>query len=260
MYLKLGTYSAFVMLIFFFVILGIYYWQSKQGKSYTIKRSILALEMIPQAIGRAVEMGKPLHGCTGGSSTTSWRGPHVLAGMALMEHIAKLASDANIAFWQSPVTPDQIVLAEDALRMGYARGDNPDAFKKEYVVFHGADDGSFVAGVFGLLDRIKPGANFLLGGFGGEAILLAEEGNKTGAFQIAGTPTTWQLPYFATCCEYVMMSDEIYAAGCIVSDDNDATSIIIGIDVVKVLLVVLTIIGTLATTFGITLIKDIMVM
>jgi hypothetical protein len=246
------------MFVIILSVLFIYLTLAKSGRTFTIKRKIPAIDMIPHAVGRATEQGKSIHGSTGGSSTTSTRGPHVLAGLTMMEHVAEFAGKNNIPFYQSPLDPDQIVLAQEALQTGYLKGGNPEAFHKEYVLFHGTSDGSFAAGVLGFLSRERPGANFLFGGFGGESILLAEEGNRIGAFQIAGTPTIAQLPFLVTTCDYLMMADELFVAGCIISGDQSDTSLIIAEDLLKLGLIVLAILGTVLITFNINWLKVIL--
>jgi len=60
--------------------------------------------------------------------------------------------------------------------------------------------------------REKPAANFFMGMFYAESLILAETGNRTGAIQIAGTDADTQLPFFITACDYTLMGEELYAA------------------------------------------------
>jgi hypothetical protein len=238
------------LLIFFFLDLLVFYYMARKGKTFEIKKKIAAFEMLPEAVGRATEMGKPMHGATGGSSTTSWRGPHVVAGLTVMGYVAELCAKSGVALYVSPIEPDQLVLAEDAVRGGYTRAGRPDLFKREYILFHGREDASYAIGIWGFLDRERPAAQLLLGGYGSEALQIAEMGNKIGALQIGGTPTTWQVPFLAVSVDYLMIGDELFAAGCIASRDPLDASFMIGEDVLKGLIIFLIVIGALAATLG----------
>jgi hypothetical protein len=46
---------------------------------------------------------------------------------------------------------------------------------------------------------------------------MAETGAQTGAFQIAGTDSVLQLPFFVTACDYTLMGEELYAASAYLS-------------------------------------------
>ena len=46
---------------------------------------------------------------------------------------------------------------------------------------------------------------------------MAETGAQTGAFQIAGTDSVLQLPFFVTACDYTLIGEELYAASAYLS-------------------------------------------
>lgn len=250
MYLGKGMISAFILFLFFFIVLFVCYYLAKRGRKFAIKKEITALGMIPSAVGRATEMGKVIHAASGGSSTTSWRGPHVVAGMTILGYAAEIAAKNGVPVYVSSQEPDQLVIADDVLRSAYLRGGKPEMYKREYVLYHGREDGSYVAGVWGFLAREKPAVQFLFGGFGGEAILFAEQGNRVGCLQIAATPTTLQIPFFAVSCDYLMIGDEVFAAGCLISGDPIDTSLIVGEDVLKLMIITLSTLGAIFATFA----------
>src|SRR5690606_6161503 len=98
--------------------------------------------------------------------------------------------------------------------------------------------------------REKPAANFLLGYFYAESLLLAETGNTTGAIQIAGTDAQAQLPFFITTCDYTLIGEELYAASAYLSREPMLLGSLRGQDVAKAFVMVMIFIGTLLSTFG----------
>jgi len=248
--IKDGTITPFLFLIVIFVFVFATYYAAKKGKKFSIKKKIAAFDAIPEAIGRATEMGRPMHSTSGGSRTESWRGPHVVAGLTLIAYVAEMAARIDIPFYLSVNYPDQIVVGDETLRSAYLKAGHPERYKREYVLYHGDTDSSYSGGMMGFMMRNNVGANFMLGGFGSESLLLAETGNRLGAMQIAGTPTTWQLPFLVTTCDYVMMGDEVYAAGCLVTGDPIETSFVISQDYLKIISIALIILGTIISTLG----------
>ncbi|UCG92590.1 MAG: hypothetical protein JSV97_02455, partial [candidate division WOR-3 bacterium] len=65
----------------------------------------------------------------------------------------------------------------------------------------------------------KPATNLFLGYFWAESLILAETGASTGAIQIAGTDSVFQLPFFITACDYTLIGEELYAASAYLSKE-----------------------------------------
>ena len=104
--------------------------------------------------------------------------------------------------------------------------------------------------------RDKPAANFFMGYYYAEALILTETGASTGAIQIAGTDASTQLPFFVTTCDYTLIGEELYAASAYLSREPLVLGSLKGQDMAKVFMMVMIIIGTLLMTFGVVFIKD----
>jgi hypothetical protein len=92
--------------------------------------------------------------------------------------------------------------------------------------------------------RELPAANFFLGLYGGESLLLSETGATTGAIQIAGTDQTTQLPFFVVACDYTLMGEELYAASAYLSRDPILVGTLKAQDWSKVILATLLLAGS----------------
>ena len=98
--------------------------------------------------------------------------------------------------------------------------------------------------------RKKPAANFFMGSYFAEALLLTETGASTGAIQIAGTDSDHQLPFFVTTCDYTFIGEELYAASAYLSREPIQVGTLRGQDIGKALILGVLGIGTLLATLG----------
>jgi hypothetical protein len=66
------------------------------------------------------------------------------------------------------------------------------------------------------------------------------------------------MPFLVATCDYMLLAEELFAAGASVSNDPDMLGSIKGEDVIKLLLVAVTGIGFLLGAAGITVIADLL--
>ena len=76
--------------------------------------------------------------------------------------------------------------------------------------------------------------------------------------QIGGTNNTHQMPFLVATCDYMLLAEELFAAGAVVSQDPDMLGSIRGEDMMKWLLVAVMAVGFLLGAAGITAIADLL--
>ena len=103
----------------------------------------------------------------------------------------------------------------------------------------------------GMFEREKIAANIMVGAYFWEAIVLAEHGGSVGAMQIGGTARQSQLPAFVASCDYLIIGDEMFAANAYITKDEQQISNIAGQDIVRIIVLAIMILGTLASLVGI---------
>jgi hypothetical protein len=203
--------------------------KAKKGQHIFI-RKIAGLNAIDDALGRSTEMGKPVLFVPGIMGIENLE---TLASVSILGHIAKKTA----AFETDLKVPvrDALVFstAQEVIKESYLASGRPDAFNDNMVEFVTSEQFGYVAGVNGYMVREKPAANFLLGCFYAESLLLAETGNSIGAIQVAGTANPSQIPFFITACDYTLIGEELYAAGAYLSDDAKAKGSLKGQDMGK---------------------------
>src|SRR5262249_8431931 len=87
------------------------------------------------------------------------------------------------------------------------------------------------------------------GQFFAESLILAEAGHGVGAIQVAGTPSTTQIPFFIASCDYTIIGDEFYAGSAYLTREPVLLGSLIGQDYGKILLLTLIVLGILAVSF-----------
>ncbi len=232
-----------VLLYTLIVILCFLY--ARRGDMYV--RPIAGLEAVEDAIGRATEMGKPMlfvSGLTGIGDIST------IASMLVLGHLAK-----HTAAYETPILVpcnDPLVMAaeREIVREAYLEAGRPENYKPDNIFFVTDSQFGYVAAIDGIMVREKPAANFFMGYFYAESLILAETGNMTGAIQIAGTDADTQIPFFITACDYTLMGEELYAASAYLSRHPTLLAQLKGQDIGKAIMTVLLILSTLAVTLG----------
>ncbi len=179
---------------------------AQAGRSLYIRR-LPAIDAIEEAVGRATEMGRPIlfvPGLAGVDVPT-------FQAVAIAGRVARLAAAYRTRLLM-PVSNSVIfTMAEQVLREAYASAGGSELFRPEDIRFLSEDQFAFASGVIGLMNRERIATAFFFGNFAAEALILAETGQSLGAIQIAGTPSTLQIPFFIAACDFTVIGEEYYA-------------------------------------------------
>ncbi|MDO8587417.1 MAG: hypothetical protein Q7T82_10285 [Armatimonadota bacterium] len=231
------------------VLIGIFYnrWLSGRGRSLFIRR-IPGLSALDEAVGRATEMGRPVLFVPGIGSLDIVS----LQALAILSHVTRIAA----RYGSRVIVPsaDSIVftLAEEVSREAYTAEDAADHYDPEDVRYLSDNQFAFASGVVGILNREKVASACYFGSFFAESLILAETGHQVGAIQVAGTPSTTQIPFFLAACDYTIIGDEFFAASAYLSREPTLLGSLVGQDVAKGIIIALVIAGTaIATVFGV---------
>jgi outer membrane protein assembly factor BamB len=248
----LKPYFAFHKLPIFFgaLILGIaiswFIYHAKQGKEMFIRR-IAGLNAIDEAVGRSTEMGKPIVYVTGLADVEDIQ---TLASLSIMGHIAHKAAEYDTPMIVPCCRSVVMSTAQEVVKESFMKAGRPDTYRRENIYYLTDDQFGYVAGVDGIMMREKPAANFYLGKFFAESLILAETGHSTGAIQIAGTAETSQLPFFVAACDYTLIGEELFAASAYLSRDPMQIGSLKGQDVAKAIILLTILAGCGLWTLG----------
>ncbi len=203
-------------------------------------RRIEGLTAIDEAIGRTTEMGRPMV-CSIGLGSLD---VPTLQALAITTYIirasARFSNRVIVPIADATIYP----IAEVAVREAYVAEGRSEQFNADDVRFLSDRQFAFAASVAGLIAREKAAACFYFGSFYAESLIFAEMGRQTGAIQVAGTPSTTQIPFFIAACDYVIIGDEFYAASAYLSREPTLLGSIVGQDIAKGILIGIVVLGS----------------
>jgi len=231
----------FILIIGGMILLSIR--KATQGKAVEIKK-LRAIEAIDEAIGQAVEKGRPISYTTGLSGI----GPLLYASLGILHHIARRVARFNSKLFVPCIDPESYILTEATVQNAYRKERKIGQYQPDSVRFLADEQFAYASGYMGLIHRENVGSAFLMGSFAAESLILAEAGNQIGAMQIAGTTSNEQIPFFVTTCDYTLLGEELFAAGAFFSDNPVQKGSLRGQDLCKLILLILILAGSFVGT------------
>ncbi len=231
----------FFMAIFFYLLD-----RARKDPNIFIRR-IAGLDVVDDAVGRSAEMGKPIMFTTGIGDIDSLA---VLAGLTVLKQVAKRAALYEVKVLVPNSYPLVLAAAREAVKEAYTEMGRPDLYNENDVFFLTTSQFGFASGMSGMMNRLRPGAVFLMGLFAAESLILAENAYVSGAISVAGTTSIDQLPFFIAACDYTIIGDELYAASAYISRNPLEVAGVKASDWFKALSVALIIVGVILATLS----------
>jgi hypothetical protein len=216
-------------------------------------RRIPGLDAVEEAVGRATEMGRPVLYLTGSGELSGSGDPSDLSTIAatiILGEVAKRVATYGTELKIPHRAPIVMAISQEIVKESYLAAGRPDAYKEDANFFITRDQFAYTAAVDGIMVREQPAANFFMGYYYAESLLLAETGATTGAIQVAGTDADYQLPFFITSCDYTLIGEELYAASAYLSREPALVGAVRGQDIGKGFLLSAVVSGCLLVTLG----------
>jgi uncharacterized protein DUF6754 len=226
----------------------VFYTISHAKRNDIFLRRIPGLDAVDEAIGRATELGKPILYLTGAHDMSD---PSTIAAAVILGRVAKRTAAYETELMVPHRDPITMAVCQEITKQAYLEAGKPDLFKEDSNFFITSDQFSYTAAVDGIMLRKKPAANFFMGSYFAESLLLTETGASTGAIQIAGTDSDHQLPFFVTTCDYTLIGEELYAASAYLSKEPIQIGTLRGQDIGKAVILIVILTGTLVATLGV---------
>ncbi len=245
-----GRVFTFFMLI---LVTAIIAWYLKKGSDGWVPniRSIPGLNAIEECVGRATEMGRPVHYTMGIGALNSAEGAQMFAGLEILGVVARTIARYGSNLIVTICKPQILPLAEEVVRQAYLAEGATELYNPDTVRYLSDTQFAYAAGALGIMFREKVAANIMIGAFWAESLVMAETGNRVGAIQIAGTARLTQIPFFVATCDYVLIGEELFAASAIASKNPVKLGSIAGQDIGKAVAVAMILVGTLMETVGV---------
>ncbi len=245
-----GRVAIAVSMLVFAVV---FFWQvfrARAGKLPFIRR-IAGLDAIDEAIGRATELGRPVHQTPGFASVmNSAQSPMIMSGLSVMRYVSRKTAQYSAPFIVTVGAAETYTIADEVVRSAYSEVNKLSEYSSSMVRFLSPDSFAFATAAVGIMTREKVAANIMIGYFTAESLMLAETGHSVGAIQIAGTAVMPQIPFFAVACDYCLIGEEIYAVSSYLDREPTMMGSLAGQDLAKLIAALLLLGGSIASTFG----------
>ncbi len=238
--------SLLILLVLICGAILYYIFSARRGKELFIRR-ISGLDSMDEAIGRATEKGKPILFVPGISDLGDIQ---TIAALNILSHLAYKSAEYGTDLLVPCRFSMVLSAARETVKEAYLKAGKPDAYREDNVFYVTDDQFGFVAGVDGIMLREQPAANFFLGAFWAESLILTETGFGTGAIQTAGTGQPHQIPFFVVSCDYTLIGEELYAASAYISRDPQQLGSLKGHDFGKLLVILLVLAGVIMEIIG----------
>lgn len=203
-----------------FLILYIALWlvSSLRGRYEDVPqfREIPAYEMIRGAMASAAEEGRPVHLSLGTAGIADAFAMETIASLTTLDYLNEQAAVTTNQPLVTTGNPTTLLLAQDIVSRTFAEREQLAEYDPLVVRFIGGIEGNaeaYAAGVIDLLDHRYVAANFMLGRFGDEYLVMGEVGARNNIPQVAGTANPTALPFMLASANRVLIGEELFAAG-----------------------------------------------
>ena len=238
-------------LLYFVIMIAFTMYNLRQRKATFIRR-VPAIDAIEEGIGRATELGKPIIVSCGMSP----RGvdTSTVAGLSMLAHTARLAARNDIRLLApmggSAQSYTVMELARDLVETQYRLEGKADSFNIDDMPFLSGRQFAWASAYCGMMMRERPATNIMVGVQYASAVYISEVGHECGAMVISGTTYLSNIACLAASSDYVMIGEEMLAAGAYLSRDPAQLATIRTQDIGKVILLALLVLGILLLTIG----------
>ncbi|MDP2857204.1 MAG: hypothetical protein Q8P50_04405 [Bacillota bacterium] len=221
---------------------------AKKGKKLYLRR-IAGLDALDECVGRAAEMGRPIHVTPGLGGLTGTSAPQILAGLEIQSYLANKCATYDVRLFCSVSEPEVLPVAQEIQKASHVAAGRPDTYREEDVRFLSQSQFAFASAIIGIIERERCVASVMIGAFAAEALFLAENSAQLGCITIGGATNLYQIPFFIAACDYTLVGEEVFVGGAYVSQDQAKIAGLRAQDIGKALTIALLIVVALYTTF-----------
>lgn len=239
----LAILVAFILLLLLFAAVG-----RRWPASF---RPLPSYEDLGAAIERAVEAGERVHVSLGTGSVIGPESAPAMAGLAVLSKVADATIMSDKPVVATTADGAMAILAQDTLRTAYARARAIDRYEPTAGRMLGATPYSYAAGIPVVLATEGVSVHVLNGSFGAEGALAADFGERRNAFVVGGSDDVHAQALLHATSDHPLVGEEVFAGGAYLNAGVFHGASLRTQDVVRVVVILAILIGTLLRTLGI---------
>lgn len=213
-------------------------------------RTIPFLDELDSIVGRAAEMGRPIHFSTGyGGLHDEWA-VMCVAGLALLSKVAELCGKYRVWLQFTCFRGYLVPIGQDLLKTGYEKGGNPDMYSPDMVSYVGEDQPAYIAFMMDYFMSQRPAVAMMFGAIQAEMNHHLMMSARVGAVSCAGTPRLYYQGKMALMADFALLGEELYVAGASITKDPVHLGSIEAEDWSKLVVIVLLLFAAIAVNIG----------
>jgi len=245
------TIGLLVLLVMAF-LLWYFMNQATKGKVESVRR-LPVMDAMEEAVGRSVEMGRPVLATYSYPDNLT---PAILVGLEMVGYVSKIATEKGAEMLIPVGGGRTFPIAVENYRVGCIEAGRPELFKEENVKFLTHQQWAYGSGVMGLMERENPGACIFMGPFLVEGIHFGVQTQRIKTVGIGGVERYDMGAFMFITMNYTILGSELFAAGAYMSEDPVIISGIATEDVLKWIIGILVILGSILKATGIEVIMN----
>ena len=240
-------------LVLFLVLFLVYLWRSgwgrkdvsRTGPAYTL-RPIAGYEAANEGLTLSAETGKTVHTSpgTGGVGTQGIGSAATLAGMAVVESMARVSAITGAPVQATTNDAVAYALTDNAVRRGARRaGWSLESEGSEARFLTHGDQLAYVAGATSVAEGEKVSSAVMVGQFGPEVLILTEAHRRNGAQQIIGASEHEAAALITISADHTLIGEEIFASGAYLERRTTHIASLLAQDGLRWVVIVLIVLG-----------------
>ena len=175
-----------------------------------------------------------------------------MAGVSILSYVARLTADLGAKLISITPYAEMVPIQEDTIKESYLMENHPEDYQSDSVRYLSGYSHSFKMAYVGQISREKPGVAILAGPiWASDALQMTEPGAQLGIMQIGGADNMSSLAMLALTCDHLLIGEELYSAAAFSSKDPFQQNVIFALDLIKLGLIAVTILGFLLTAVGV---------
>lgn len=224
-------------------------------------RTIVALDAMEEVVGRGVEMGRPIHVSPGTPSLGEGVEAQTVVGLTIVGHIARLCARFGARCIATAKLPELYPMLQQIVKEAYIAEGKPEDYIDDDVRFLSDQINAYASAVQGIIERENCVGNIVIGRAYGASFMLFARATVGGeVIQIGGTGHVANNAHLAATCDYILLTEELFAAQAYITQDPNQLRAVFTQDIFKAISFVLLIAGSLLTMAGISAIENILKM
>lgn len=253
--LALGPSTPWVVVILaVFILLFFMAWAPIERGRRPNLRTLRPLNKLQEIIGKSAENGKAVHYSPGTGGFTNQAGAgaaETLSGLTTLSAISRAAARSTAEVMVTTNDSLTYLIANDVVQTEYAQTGRLEDYKPTGVrQLTQSDPLAYSAGVAGLLAEKNLAGNIMLGRLDSEYLLAGDQSNRRDVPQVVGSSRVEAMPLMLASAgaDNTLLGEEVFVAPAYLERQPAQLASVAAQDRVRVLVLLLIVIGIIATT------------